>query len=341
MFKSKFFRGKEGAAAVITALGLVAAVGSMAVAIDLGHLFVVKSELQAAADAGAMAGALGLMSVPKGTTGPVDVNPNCSQGLTISQRVVAANKADGSLLDLPSTDVTFGTWDDATKSFVPTGCSDPKKVTAVKVVTRKDSSANGPVPLYFTALFGLKEKALTAEAVGLSAFAGRAPEGLGTFPIAVDQDKVPPNNSPFKIHLNPTPGDDGCWHSYKDSSSGAADTRDYINGTQPSPELSVGDNINVKEGVADSALREVSRQLADYTRQGKPYDVFVPVIPADSSHSGWQPVEGFASLRITEVVDKGGEKYIAGYVLDDKVVPGAEPGGPNCGTRAGVPKMVQ
>jgi len=338
---SKFLRGTEGAAAVITALSLIAAVGSMAVAIDLGHLFVVKSELQAAADAGAMAAAIGLMSVTPGTRGPVDINPNCERGLTIGKRVVAANKADGSSLALPTADVVFGTWDSATMSFVPTGCSDPKKVTAVKVVTRKDNTANGPVPLYFTALFGMREKGLTAEAVGLSAFAGRAPEGLGTFPIAVDHDKVPPNNSPFKIHLNPTPGDDGCWHSYKDNSSGASDTRDYINGTKPSPELSVGDQINVKEGVADSALKEVAKQLADYTRQGKPYDVFVPVIPADSSHSGWQPVDGFASLRITEVLDQGGDKYIAGYVLNDKVVPGAEPGGPDCGTRAGVPKMVQ
>ncbi|MBI4644446.1 MAG: hypothetical protein HY790_12530 [Deltaproteobacteria bacterium] len=326
---------------MITALGILTAVGSMAVAIDLGHLFVVKSELQAAADAGAMAGAIGLLAIPPGTTGSVTITPDCSRALATSQKVVTANKADGASLTLPTADVVFGWWDTGTKAFVAGGCSDPNKVTAVKVVTRKDPTANGPVPLYFTGFFGMREKGLTAEAVGLTDYAGYAPPGAGTAPLAVDRDKVPPNNTPFKIHLNPSPDDDGCWHSYKDRSSGTSDTRDYINGTKPSPDLKVGDQINVKEGVANSALQELADQLAARTSQGKNYDVLVPVIPAGSSHSGWQPVDGFATLRITEVETQGGDKYVKGYILPDQVAPGVEPGGPNCGTRAGVPKMVQ
>jgi hypothetical protein len=186
----------------------------------------------------------------------------------------------------------------------------------------------------------MKDKDLTAEAVGFSSYVGYAPPGVGTFPIAVDRDKVPPTNSPFRVHLNPTPDDDGCWHSYKDSSSSTSDTRDYIDGTKPSPDLRVGEQINVKEGVADSALQEVAKQLADLTRQGKTYDVLVPVIPANSSHAGWQTVEGFASLRITDVVTQGSDKYVEGYVLNDQVAPGVEPGGPNYGTRASIPKMI-
>ena len=341
MLKSKFVRGSEGAVTVITALGLVVAMGCLAVAIDLGHLYVVRCELQAAADAGALAGAIGFMGSRSEGKQPMPINPDCGRGFIASKNVVAANKADGASISMPDADVIFGSWDETTGAFTPVSCSDPKMVTAVKVVTRKDNTANGPVPLSFTSFMGMKTKALTAESVGVAAYAGYAPSGVGTFPIAVDRDKVPPNNTPFRVHLNPTPYDDGCWHSYKESSSSASDTRAYIDGTLASPEIRVGEQINVKEGVTDSALMEVAKQLAYYTRQGKKYDVLVPVIPANSSHSGWQPVEGFASLRITEVRALGSDKYVGGYVLNNRVAPGVLPGGPDCGTRAGVPKIVQ
>ncbi len=337
---SRFLRDSKGATAVVTAIFLVVAVGSMSVAIDLGHLFLVKCELQAAADAGAIAGARGLLGIPAGAKGPVAISPDCSRALTHSQNLVAANKSDGGFLtQLPAADVAFGWYDSDAKSFVFGGCSDPKKVTAVKVVARKDSSANSSMPLFFGEFLGKKEIGVKAEAIATSDYPGLAPEGVGTFPIAVDRDKVPPNNLPFKVHLNPTPGDDGCWHAYKNPSSGTSDTRGYIDGSLPSPELRVGDQINVKEGVADAALQEVSRQLEARTRQGKTYDILVPIIPANSSHANWQPVEGFATMRITNVQSQGSDKYVAGQIIPNMVAPGVEPGGPNCGTRAGVPKM--
>jgi hypothetical protein len=337
-------RDTKGGIAAITALFLAVAVSAMAIAIDLGRIFLVRCELQRAADAGAMAAAVGLLPIPPGTTGPVgNITPDCNRSRTTSQQVVAANTADGGSLTLPSADVIFGTWDMTSKSFAPVGCGNPNQVTAVKVLTRKDHTINGPVPLSFSYILspGMTEKEMTAEAIGLMGFAGNAPQGVGTFPLAVDRDKVPPNNTPFRIHLNPTPGDEGCWHSYKDSSSSTSTTRDYIDGTKPTPEINVGDNINVKEGVADSALAEVSRQLAQRSGEEKTYDVLVPIIPANSSHSGWQPVEGFATLRITEVETRGSDKYVGGYIVPDYVAPGVGPGGPNFGTRAAVPKMVQ
>ena len=340
---SKFIRGTEGAVAAMTAIGLVFAVGFLALSIDLGHLYVAKSELQRAADAGALAGAKGLLAIPPGTTGPVEINPDCSRALSYTNRVVQDNRTDGATLALLESDVIFGKWDSTSKSFEAIGCSNPNLVNAVKVITRKDNTANNPVLFDFSGLMsgGNTKQNVTASSTVLTGYAGYAPEGAKAFPLAVDADRVPPNNTPFKIHLNPTPGDEGCWHSYKDNSSSTSNTRDYIDGTLPSPALAIGDQINVKEGVADSAVQEVAKQLAELTRQGKTYDVLVPVIPADSSHSGWQPIEGFASLRITEVIATGGDKYIQGHIVPNYVAPGVEPGGPNFGTLAGIPKMVQ
>lgn len=339
----KFIQGTDGAVLATTAIGLVLAVGFLALSIDLGHLCVAKAELQRAADAGALAGAKGLLAIPPGTTGPVEISPDCNRAFTYANKVVQDNTTDGHTLALPDSDVIFGKWDSTTKSFDAIGCSNPNLVNAIKVVTRKDSTANSPVLFDFSGAMpgGSWSKDVSASSIVLTGYAGHAPEGARAFPLAVDADKVPPDNTPFQIHLNPTPGDAGCWHAYKDNSSSTRDTRDYIDGTAPSPDLKVGDLINVKEGVADSALQEVAKQLATLAKEGKTYDVLVPVIPADSSHSGWQPVEGFASLRITEVSATGGDKYVQGYIVPNYVAPGVEPGGPNFGTLAGIPKMVQ
>ena len=52
----KFVQGTEGAIAVLTALGLVAFIGFASLAIDMGHLYTVRNELQNVADAAALAG---------------------------------------------------------------------------------------------------------------------------------------------------------------------------------------------------------------------------------------------------------------------------------------------
>lgn len=335
MLFSRLIRGTEGATAVMTAISILTAVGSMALAIDLGHLYVVKSELQRAADAGALAAAQGLLNLPPGTSGPVPMSstiPDCARATNFAQNVVQSNTADGGNLSLPLADVTFGAWDQTAKVFNPIGCANPNLVNAVRVVTRKDTTANNPVPLYFAGILpgGSRNKDLTATAIGII---GPPVAGKKTFPLAVDADKVPPNNVPFRIHLNPSPGDDGCWHTYKDNSSSTSDIRDYITGDKPSPELRVGDQINVKEGVSDSALKEIGKQSL-------PYDVLVPIIPANSSHSGWQPVEGFATLRITDVVSQGSPKYVEGYIVPDFISPNTEPGGPNYGTMSPYARIV-
>lgn len=329
---AKFARDTEGAIASLTALILTVAVGAMSIAIDLGHIFLVRCELQRAADAGAMAGARGLVNMPAGQTG-VTVTPDCANATVVSKRVVEANTADGASLSLnPDADIIFGAWDTASKTFQAIGCGNPNLVTAVRVITRRN------VPLSFSGILpgGMSSKDVTAEAIG---FTGPPGGGTGTFPLAVDADKIPPFNTPFRIHLNPTPGDEGCWHSYKDSSSGASDLRDYVDGTKIGPDLHVGDQINVKEGVADSVMKAVADQLATRTTQGQTYDVLVPIIPADSSHAGWSPIEGFATLRVTEVVTQGGDKYLEGYIVPNYTA-GLGPGGTmNTGTWT-IPKMV-
>jgi len=55
--KSKPIQSQKGAVAIIVALSLVAMIGVLGLVLDLGHLYVAKTELQNAADAAALSGA--------------------------------------------------------------------------------------------------------------------------------------------------------------------------------------------------------------------------------------------------------------------------------------------
>jgi len=330
---------ERGTVLPLTALMIVVIIWCLALAIDLGRVYLVKCELQRAADAGAMAAALGLFAVPSGSQNPVPVSPDCSRAFSVCQSVVGANQADASGLVALSNDVTFGSWDGASGTFTPTGCT--TQVNAVKVLLRKDNTANGPVPLFFAGLMpqGLSSINLTAQAIGLSGYAGYVPPGGGAFPLAVDANKVPPNHGGelIRIDLNPATQDGGCWHTFDDGSPGARDLRGLMDGSTPSPALKVGDQIRMTEGVADSVLQTLEKE---FNRRGGNWTVLVPVIPGDS-HAGWGTVQAFVALKLTLVDAHGTDKRLEGITVPDYVAPGVAPGGPNCGLWAGLPKLVQ
>jgi Flp pilus assembly protein TadG len=334
-------RQEGGAVLALTALMITVLILCTALAIDLGHLYLVKCELRAAADAGALAGAAGLFPPSSGTSNPLPATPDCARAFTSCQSIVAANQADGATLQVLSEDVIFGNWDAGTNSFNATGCADPRLVNAVKVVVRKDTSANGKVPLFFAGIIpgGLSSVGLTAEAISLSGYPGYVPGGGGAFPLAIDANKVPPGHGGelIRIYLNPTTTDGGCWQTFFDPSPGANDLKNLVNGTTPSPALKVGDQIRVTEGVADSVMQELQKVFDKSTGD---MVVLVPVIPGDS-HTGLATVQGFVALKLTLVDSHGTEKRLEGVTVPDYVAPGGVPGGPNNGLWAGLPRLVQ
>jgi hypothetical protein len=342
MKRLRFTPDDRGAVLPLTALMIVVIIWCVALAIDLGRIYLVKCELQRAADAGAMAAALGLFATPPGTQNPVPVSPDCSRAFSVCQSVVGGNQADASGLVALSNDVTFGNWDAASGTFTPTGCT--PQVNAVRVLLRKDNTANGPVPLFFAGLMpqGLNSVNLTAQAIGLSGYVGYVPPGAGAFPLAVDANKVPlgPGDKKIILTLNPTTTDGGCWQTFFDQSPAASDLRKLVDGTTPSPALKVGDQIRVTEGVADTVMQQVKQQFDDRVHSNQDYVVLVPVIPG-GSHTGLATVQGFVALKLTLVDASGGDKRLEAVTVPDYVAPGVAPGGPNFGLWAGLPKLVQ
>jgi hypothetical protein len=336
----RFWREEQGAIAPIFAIFIIAFGGFLPLTVDLGHLFLIKSELQRAADVGALAGALGLLSIPAGARSPVPLAPDCPRALTTSENIVAGNYADGASLQLLSTDFYYGKWDQNTNSFTSLGCSQPREVTAVKVVVRKDQNANGPVTMFFAGLLSADFNSidLTAQAVALVGYAGSVPPGGGALPLAVDENKVYTDRAgeTVRIHLSPSEGDNGAWFT-SGGLSGASDLRGWINGSTPSPALKVGDLVQVSGGVSDSVLQELGKAV---NNNGGSMDALLPVIPA-GAHLGSVPLLGFVAFHITQVQSQGSDKYVEGYTVPYYVAPGVAPGGPNYGLWSGVPKLVQ
>src|SRR5665648_735652 len=88
---SAFLVDQDGAMAILFALLLPVLIGFAGLAVDIGHMYVVKGQLQNAADAGALAGARGLVPYYNG-------QPTWVTGAQKAQDAVAQNSADGNPL---------------------------------------------------------------------------------------------------------------------------------------------------------------------------------------------------------------------------------------------------
>jgi Flp pilus assembly protein TadG len=328
-----FCRQERGAVLPVTALFIVVAIGMLALGLDLGNMYLVKCELQRIADASALAGALRLVSPATGISGVAPLTPDCGRARTAATSVATSNSADAAPLPLANIDIKLGIYNLQTKTFADTNCAVPSAVNAVQ------ATASKTIPLYFGSVISSKtDTTLSAQAIVLTGSVGSVPPGTRTLPLAIDHDKLPSNGQPLIIHLNPSPGDDGVWHTFFNQNPASSLLRDMITGKEPTPPLKEGDFIKVKEGVDDATLKTLGKELQN---QGGTWDVMVPVIPADS-HTGWAEVLGFAAIRLTLVDAQGGDKRIEAITLNNYVAPGANPGGNNnYGLYAGAPKLVQ
>jgi Flp pilus assembly protein TadG len=327
----KLIRREDGTALPVMAVYLLVGIGMLALAVDLGHIFLVKSELQRTADAAALAGALRLMTPNTGVTpGVTAASPDCTRAIAAAQAVGTQNKTDAQTTTLANIAVSLGTWNGTT--FTDTGCASPTQVSAVRV------RASRIINVFFgSILTGTTTMNLSALATVLVGPSGGTPPGYHTLPLAVDSDKLPSNGQKLVIHLNPTPGDDGCWHTFFWQNPAASLLNDIINEKVETPPVKVGDYIKTKEGVSETDLRSLAKQLQQH---GGSWDVVLPVIPPDA-HTGWAEVLGFASVRMTLVDDKSQDRRIEFETLNNKLAPTTLPGGSvYYGLSTGTPKLV-
>ncbi len=158
-------RNKRGATAVTVSILLVVLIGSAALALDIGHLAVVRNELQNAADAGALGGARVLYDID--ASGVVTgINPGAK---VAAQAAAMANNSDNSAVEVDlAADVQTGNWDGS--SFTPSTPSnetDLSFVNAVRVTAHRSAAY-----AIFASIFADDSFPALAHAVAYRGFAG-------------------------------------------------------------------------------------------------------------------------------------------------------------------------
>ena len=141
-----------GAVIVIVTVVLAVLIGFAGIVIDLGHLFVVRSTLQNAADSASLAAAASLRYGP-------------DEARNQAQLLAQYHAVDGTLITLVLADIELGTWDEGSKTFTVLAPDQEANADSVRVTSQRSSARNNPISLFFIRIFGHETSDVRAMAV--------------------------------------------------------------------------------------------------------------------------------------------------------------------------------
>jgi len=356
---------QQGAIAVTVALVMVVMLAMTALALDVGHALVARNQLQNASDAAALAGARALGVIYGGMSGSLTGYTLTGSDVTsiVNAATVAAadNMAAGVTVTVNAGDIAIGNWNAATRTLTPTTVL-PR---AVRVITRRDSAANGPISTFLASVIGFTSVSVTAVATAqLSPVSVMAPGDMNA-PFGISEFYF---NSGFgcgsTIQFSPSiPGNpQTCagWTVYDQSPFNANTMRNTIdgmtNGTYTPPQGQAGvTDLNFGNGNLGSAWPDLVTLWQTQVAANGAWNAYVPVYAGnDCSPSGAQLIIGFATVRITYVGGPGNANNstycsggnvstgcIAGTIQCDVFQGNGGSGGGAFGTFGTIPGLVE
>jgi Flp pilus assembly protein TadG len=333
----KMLRNRRGIALVYVALCLFALIGFLALVIDLGHMYVVRGELQNAADATALAGAASLYKDPLNPT--ADPALDFTRAQTAATNFVGQNKSDR--VTLTNGEIQTGYWDLSSNSMLPTTITPTsQQVPAVSVTIRRTAGSNGgAVPTFFANIFGITQVPVPSRmAVAVSGYPGAVPAGA-VFPIALSScmteqyfSQNPLPNPPTQISTNTPylPGGSTCetaqWTSLTANTNSENVIAGYMDDPSTVPSLQTGDDIWIATGAMASLYG--NNKCGDYVGQ----DVLMPIVSGTTGTisktgvNGTMEITGFAIFHVDSCEQS--TKHVTGhFVGQTKNYPGTRPGG--------------
>ncbi|WP_230947940.1 pilus assembly protein TadG-related protein [Burkholderia territorii] len=179
-------RSQKGAVAITVAFMMSILLGFAALAIDVGYLFVVRNELQNAADAAALAGAPCIY--PRAQCGNTKTAaPDWATAQAQAVSGVSLNKSSNKTLTGYTSDVSYGYWDvtGSVKGLQTTMPASPAVgKPAVQVVVNRSGAKNGGVPSFLARIWGFQSVPESAVAVAVISDPGNVGSGA-IFPVAL------------------------------------------------------------------------------------------------------------------------------------------------------------
>jgi Flp pilus assembly protein TadG len=324
---------QSGSVALLTGIVIFVLLGCAALALDIGHMVMVESQLRKAADAGALAGARGMWPQVLPVTADTTVTPNYDNAVNTATQTASQNKVDGSNLAYSEITVEVGQWDYASRSFTPGYTSDSN---GVRVTTHR----NG-ITMFFAKVFGISTGNLSATSTAVMDYASSV--GKGCLPIVLDNSKACNADGTVKagtvitVHMTPDATDNGGWFVVPPDSAAAATLKNYIN-TYCCPSLSEGQNIYLNNGADASVISAIKDEFVNYHNSSN-WCVVVPTVTSPKFNQD-QPIVTFVGLIITKVINTTDDKQVQGTLVKLCDISDGLPGGDKGGTLA-PPKLVQ
>jgi len=316
-----FSSDQKGAVIVVTAFNLLAILGMAGLAVDLGYLYVVKCELQRAADAGAMAGARAVYPFALDSA-TFPLYPLCSAALVQGRAIARANLTDGASPAVGT--IQTGAWNWQVGKFFP-GCAANPFTNTVALTTRRDN-----LSLVLMGLLGFGPVNLNASSIAVVDFVGSLEQGAAFVMVL---GKKYAQKGEVYIYLNPEPLDAGGWGTKAPQVPSNSTISGYLDNPAIVPAIKQGDTVNINNGDWGNVLAKLKSAYIGKT-------VWLAVVDTEKfKQSG--PVEGFTSFTITEV-ETTGHKYVKGIAKPLQDAPGSlsGPGGANYGLLTS-PRLVQ
>jgi Flp pilus assembly protein TadG len=294
-FATSVAGNQNGVTAIVVALVLVVFVSCAAVAVDVGHLVVVKNELQNGADAGALAGARVLYN-EEGTS----VNPGADQ---VALQTAIANMSQKTAVEVTAEDVQRGHWCFATLTFTPNNAlapvdlwnsttaaldANPDFINAVKVTAKRFST---PVVSFFARIFGRDSFTMEADAVAYIGFAGTLNPHELDQPIVICDDSLRIDGDIYTCTVgrminsgsNISTSQTGGWTNLIQESvctggTNANEMRSLICSTGNLESLKYGNDIGTSGGMIDSVFSDLEACWRTKSNNGtEPWSVTLPV----------------------------------------------------------------
>lgn len=327
---SEFFRiirNRQGIVAVIIATSAIFLAGLAAFAIDLGHLFVVRNELQNAADAGALAGARFLYD-SNGTA--VNANANLT-----AYNAAIANRSEKVPVEVHWSggnvgDIQRGHWSFATRTFTPNDSLLPVNlwntsteeldqnlnfINAIRVRTRREDR---PAASFLAGIFGIKNFVLSSEAIGYIGFAGTLAPFEVDQPIAICSQSILSDgkysctvgrmiNSGRLVAAHETAG----WTDYNQNNpclggTNSSDVRSLVCGDGNPEPIIMGAPVATNGGDISSAFKKFRDCWTAKTGKTRPWRLTLLVINCPENNvSPCENVAGVVTVKIVWITGEG------------------------------------
>lgn len=143
---------RRGAALVLIVIVMPVLLGMMVLAVDLGYLYAVKADLDAAADAAALAGASGLRT-------------STEEAIRRATEYAAKNRANQRPVILSRSDIVVGCWQADTKVFTPIQPSEASRANAIQVTPQLSAERGSSVGLFFAGILGRSTANVSSTAI--------------------------------------------------------------------------------------------------------------------------------------------------------------------------------